>query len=521
MEIELEIKSSVSKKQIQKFCDYLNANVEGLSDMQIKNKKSLSNQMGNIQDGIISGVIQEFTSKSVDAFIKKVWEPVIYPQILKGWNIIVKPTPASNTNGKKSRTNVAIKLELGVSIKDAQNQYYFFENKDGSRQIYDQVHYSINTEKTYAVVIGSSTYNNDFHDIPPVKNNLDDIIKLLSDKRSIGIPKKNITKIYNKRCDYIYEQVYNISMQSDIDTLIIYYAGHGYQVGAKKLFLATINSVVVDDNTIFNAIDYDFIRKTIIKKSQAKQKILILDSCHSGIAVQSKHNPIYDVEGSYVMASSAAEELSYFKTGGRNTYFTGAVLDSFKNGIDCTKEMISLNDIFENTRNILSAKKFPEPIQKRDLNIPPQNYFIALNPQYSFEKLKELPKLLFEKGKHNDASYELELLIKRFPDDEELKQTKSEFQSKIVYANLIENGNNSFYKDKDYLKAAEYYSKALKIKNDDTSIVENLKKCQLHIEDMGKLSSKDNALRENLNRILENLKTKFIHLFEDEEDVEL
>ena len=98
-----------------------------------------------------------------------------------------------------------------------------------------------------------------------------------------------------------------------------------------------------------------------------------------------------DVKGTYILASSPGDEVSYFSKNGRNTYFTGALIDVLKNGIDNASEMLTLDDLYDYSKEHLNQKNFPHPIFKSELNIPPANFNPAV--AYSSGKVCVPPKL--------------------------------------------------------------------------------------------------------------------------------
>ncbi|MGB8191773.1 MAG: caspase family protein, partial [Chitinophagaceae bacterium] len=185
---------------------------------------------------------------------------------------------------------------------------------------------SINHKKTYAVLIGCSEYNYGLNAILPVKGNLEDMRSLLMDKSYIGLPPENVFTSFNETSDSIKDLLFTTS-RHEMDTLIIYYAGHGLRTGAKELCLAAINSKKLSDTEWLGIVEYGFIKRTILEQCNARQKILLIDACQSGLAVQSADDDIFKAGGAYVLASSQAGDESYFNPLERNTCFTGTILD--------------------------------------------------------------------------------------------------------------------------------------------------------------------------------------------------
>ncbi|HEY2720525.1 MAG TPA: caspase family protein, partial [Chitinophagaceae bacterium] len=260
------------------------------------------------------------------------------------------------------------------------------------------------------------------------------------------------------------------------ETLIIYFAGHGHRTDVKKLYLVAKNTKKIDDY-LLGGIDFDFISNVVLRNATAKQKILILDACHSGIATQGTDDMMQkmDIKGSYVLASSPGDEVSYFEKNSRNTYFTGVLLNVLKDGIENSNEMIALDDLYEYSKDHLTEKNFPHPIYKNELNISPSNFFIARNPLFSFEKLRRRPELLMREGRFEDALYEYRMLLQKFPDDITIRQKVSECEVETLFSHLSQDGDEFFFA-KNYKAATEKYKKALQVK-DDLSVRGKLNKC--------------------------------------------
>ncbi len=469
IQIEIEIRTPLSNEVLQELRDYLRDNCTGLEDVHLKVKPPLPSQMEiNAFESIMTASIEV----AISLFIHHVWEGAIWPAVQKGYSNIIKKNASANSLPQP--------LELGVSVKDGTSALYFNENNDGTRQLFNNINYAIDLDNTYAVLIGCGDYNKNFPDIPPAKGNIEDMTLLLTDKRCMGLQPQNIFTLFNGTSDKIQSLLYKTSRIQGIQTLIIYYVGHGYQAGAKKLFLTATNTEKIDDITIFGGIDYNFIKNDILQQSQAKQKIVLLDACHSGLAAQSAYYSSYDidVEGTYVLASSAGDEPSYFLPEDRNTLFTGAMIQLLKNGVESTQEMVSLKDLYEKSKEILVEKSYPSPIPKNNLNISPEKFFISLNPAFSYEKLKEVPKKLFEQGRIKDALAELESLIDRYPDDDELLKVQAGYNKVFRYNQLVQEANTFFYKQEDYFAAADKYTQALKLNNTEAALKDNLRICQ-------------------------------------------
>lgn len=469
--IEIEIQSPVSVDALYELRDLLKQESVRLSHVQLKTKPPLPGQMADgLPDSIISAVVEGVVSVAVEQFYTKVWEPQIAPLLAK-W---VKGRSFQQTrNGDPDATLPVV----AVFLSDGHSRCYFSVDGRGKKHTVKQVSFSINPRKTYAVLVGCSEYLHDLAGIPPVNKNLEDIYALLSDKDCVGLPPENIVTACNYTADAIKHLLYTMSRKEGVDTLIIYFAGHGYRAGVKELYLLASNSKKLHDTHFLDAIEYDFIKEQVLKGAVARQKIMVLDACHSGLATLSPDNHLFEVEGTYILASSQGHEVSYFNPTDRNTYFTAAIIEVLKKGIDRTREKISLDDLYERSKQLLINRKFPAPIQQKGLNIHTHDYFLAPNPAFSLDSLKAAVRNIYADGRHEEALYEVELLIKRFPLDGELREMKLIYTSDILYARLVDEGNELFYSKKDYAQALDKYNKAVSLKDISAAIRANIRIC--------------------------------------------
>ncbi len=460
MRIEIELDHPDSKDEIYDLRNYLLENLDGIS-LHIKESPPQEGQMalGLLTDPVIGGVVEAL----VGFTIHQVYDGMLKPKI-NAWLQAKKAKGASN---------------LGVlsTLKDDQSKVHFLQSGTGETKVYDHVRYAIDTERTYALLIGSGEFEHSFAPIPPVQQNLEDFYGLLTSKLHVGLPKENVTITYNKSNTEIEEALLQTSRKPDMETLIIYFTGHGHRTDVKKLYLIAHNTKKIDDY-ILGGIDFDFISNAVLKNSTARQKILILDACHSGIATQSSESMItnVDVKGTYTLTSSPGDEVSYFDKNGRNTYFTGALIEALTNGVDNTNELLALDDLYEHAQAHLQRKNFPHPVFKSQLNIPPSHFFISRNPAFSADKLKRRPAQLYSQGKLQDALYEYELVLQKYPDDLNLRREADHCRSQILFSQLVHDADELYYQHHNYADALEKYRKAIQVKQDDM-VQQKIGKC--------------------------------------------
>ena len=461
MQLEIEFQSSDATQDIYELRNFLQEQMPDLN-VNLKVLPPLEGQMvaGTVSGIIISGLIEAIAGESIHEL----------------YNRVLRPRITSWLNAKHNPNTP--KLEVLSTLKTSDARVHFSQSSTGETKVYDNVNYAIDTDRTYAILIGSSEFEGNFTPIPPVQGNLEDLYRLLTDKRHIGLPPENVTVAHNKSNTEIEELLLRNSRRPGMETFIVYYTGHGHRTDVKKLYLVARNTKRIDDY-ILGGIDLDFIQKAILKSSTASQKILILDACHSGIATQGSDTLFadIDVKGTYTLSSSPGDEVSYFDKNGRNTFFTGVLLDILSHGIDNTNEMLALDDLYDHARFQLQQRNFPHPISKSQLNIPPSQFFIARNPSFSVEKLKRKPSMLFHQGKLQDALYEYEILLQKYPDDLALRNEAEHCRTQVLFTQLVNDADELFYQYHNYRAAHNKYRKAFQIKQD--AVIHNkIAKCE-------------------------------------------
>ncbi len=266
---------------------------------------------------------------------------------------------------------------------------------------------TLDPNKTKAILIGTTKFI-DFPDIKPVENNLNEFAKVLADKNIFGLlPEKNIKVIKDAGDDEVelkLDEFSKTAKKEGVETLIVYFAGHGFRNREGKYFLATKNS---KKNSIRRngktAIAYDTV-KVIIKESQIPQIIVLIDACYSGSVAQGEGEQVFEeyrAKGTYTLTSSNSTELSYFDTDATHTIFTGELLNIFKNGLpNIEQEKVSLSDLYTELRTAVKKKK-PEmsPQQLASNEITGDNFLFFKNIKYDKEAVKRKKiEILIEKG---------------------------------------------------------------------------------------------------------------------------
>jgi len=119
----------------------------------------------------------------------------------------------------------------------------------------------------------------------------------------------------------------------------------------------------------WTTIDYLALRQ-VMKDTRARQQIVILDCCYSGLAgtladpatdLRAMLPSKYDRTGTFLLAATGKTELAQAPLGEDFTSFTGQLLHILKHGIDGRGPLLDMQTIFRQLLNIMRERGLPEP----------------------------------------------------------------------------------------------------------------------------------------------------------------
>ncbi|HDR6299961.1 TPA: caspase family protein [Bacillus cereus] len=192
----------------------------------------------------------------------------------------------------------------------------------------------------------------------------------------------------------------------DSDVALFYFAGHGY-IESTGGFLVTSECTSGDDGFSLNEL------LNIANKSKSRNKIIIIDSCHSGITGDniSDGNALLS-EGLTILTASSAQQYASEKDG--CGVFTSLLVDALNGGaanllgeitpgslyahIDQSLGPWEQRPIFKtNVRNFISIRKTNPPISLTKLRLLPELFEnvgseFALNPSFEPESKNPNPE---------------------------------------------------------------------------------------------------------------------------------
>lgn len=152
------------------------------------------------------------------------------------------------------------------------------------------------------------------------------------------------------------------------DVLLLYFVGHGVMLPNGELCLA-VSDTGLDDPDL-TGLEYRRVRD-LLRDSPAATKIVILDCCYSGRAIESlsaldEVADTTDVRGVYTLTASdhTAHVVPLAEQAEVATSFTAQLLALIREGVQDGPETLTLGDLYLHLRRRLTAHGLPSPNQR-------------------------------------------------------------------------------------------------------------------------------------------------------------
>ncbi|MFD4502118.1 anti-sigma factor antagonist [Streptomyces sp. NPDC058457] len=184
----------------------------------------------------------------------------------------------------------------------------------------------------------------------------------------------------------------NRAAQTAEDLLLFYYSGHGLIATRRHDLYLSLASTDYD-NIPSSAVPFDFVRDTFLA-SPAKNRVIILDCCFSGRAIDRTLSPGTEedtalqqipVSGTYTITSTSGNKVARSGEGHRNTVFTELLLHAVRNGIPGERSLLSFGAVFREIVRTARADGQPVP-ESSGTGTSAEGLALAPNrshPQYS------------------------------------------------------------------------------------------------------------------------------------------
>ncbi|WFE59213.1 Clp protease N-terminal domain-containing protein [Micromonospora sp. WMMD712] len=217
-------------------------------------------------------------------------------------------------------------------------------------------------EQSTAILIGAAHYaDSQISDLPSVVANLTDLRDVLTDPGQGAFATDRVDCFPNPGLSDL-PRIAELAAEP-LDTLLLYYAGHGFLEDGLYLGLKGTEAAHID----FTALPYAQIRKMVLR-SPSRRNLVILDCCYAGAAVEFMSDGTaggeLDIRGAYVLAATAKDERAHAPAGARNSAFTAALLRVLRDGVADGGPLIRMGVLHSAMTRLLRADGRPLPRQR-------------------------------------------------------------------------------------------------------------------------------------------------------------
>src|SRR5438445_8547507 len=191
-----------------------------------------------------------------------------------------------------------------------------------------------------AVLVGVSHYRRMGPDrqLPATAANVARLDALLRDPAIWGLPRENCVVLAEPEDTETVVAALREAAASTRGTLLFYYAGHGVTdaFSAGELYLGLPGTY--EPNGAHTALSYEFVRKEFLTATKAQQRVILLDCCWSGLALDGRamgdeqFSTITAVDRTAVLTASARNKTALSVPGEPFTAFTGALIEVLDQG---------------------------------------------------------------------------------------------------------------------------------------------------------------------------------------------
>lgn len=223
--------------------------------------------------------------------------------------------------------------------------------------------------RSKAILIGTSVYHDpEFPALPAVANSLRGMRELLVDPDLCGWPEERVVVLRDASDARRLVQNLRRFARQTTDVLLVYFAGHGTITRRGQLCLI-LTDTEADDADI-TGVEFERVREALLD-SPAQTKIVILDCCYSGRAIEALAGPsavadTTDTRGVYTLTASdhTAHVVALEHQADAATSFTGEFLRLVRTGIAGGPPELTLSEVYLHLRRRLQALGLPAPNQR-------------------------------------------------------------------------------------------------------------------------------------------------------------
>lgn len=222
--------------------------------------------------------------------------------------------------------------------------------------------------RSRAILIGTATYQDSaFLPLPAAANSLNRMQEVLTDPGLCGWPEERVTALPDPRGAPELVKIIRRLTRSTEDVLLVYFVGHGKVLRRGRLCL--VLSSTDDEDPDVTGLDYHWIRDAL-QESRARVKIVILDCCYSGRAIETLSSSASlstevadstEIRGAFILTASdqAAHVPPLEEQATAATSFTDELLGLIRNGVPAGPELLTLNLLYRALLPRLESRGLP------------------------------------------------------------------------------------------------------------------------------------------------------------------
>ncbi|MER6206583.1 caspase, EACC1-associated type [Streptomyces sp. NPDC001642] len=217
--------------------------------------------------------------------------------------------------------------------------------------------------RSRAVIVGVGDYS-DLPKLPSVCASANAVAELFCDERVWGLQGSDHCKVLinPQSGEEVLDAIQDAAGEAQ-DTFVVYFAGHGLVGPDGQLHLGLPRS---HPQRLHRAPAFEEVRRLLVHECGALRKVVFLDCCYSGRALggymgQPVSAASMEVEGTYVMTSSAETKLSLAPEGEPYTAFSGELVKALSLGVPGASDPLQMDMLFQHVHRELSVKSRPIP----------------------------------------------------------------------------------------------------------------------------------------------------------------
>ncbi|MEV0746622.1 caspase family protein, partial [Streptomyces sp. NPDC050273] len=225
---------------------------------------------------------------------------------------------------------------------------------------------AVDPARSRIVLVGADYYEDPkLENVREVAHNISDLVQVLTDEKLGGFSPFHCIPVSSAAGVAQVGDVLVRAADEAEDLLLFYYSGHGLLAPRRhELYLSL--AATRYDQLAFTALPFEAVRD-VCRTSNATNRVVILDSCFSGRAIETLASfdeaviGELEVSGTYTLTSSPANRTAVVLPGEQHTAFTERLLAMLRAGSPAAGTMINLGDIYQHLHTRLRAEGLPLP----------------------------------------------------------------------------------------------------------------------------------------------------------------